>query len=173
MRATIETERLILRNLSPDDYEAAFKWCGDPEVTRYMIYPVYTRAIDVKTLWLDTLDPDMAKQYDLGIVLKETGELIGAVTITYKPNKEAWVIGYNMRRDHWGKGIMPEAAQALLAYVQEREEVKILEGAFAVENPKSGRVMEKLGMTYYGDTEFDKLDGSAHFKAYVFRRVFD
>ena len=33
MRVTIETERLILRPVVPDDYEAAFKWCGDPNVT--------------------------------------------------------------------------------------------------------------------------------------------
>ena len=48
MRATVETERLILRPLVPEDYEAAFKWCGDPKVNTYMIYPLYTKAEDVK-----------------------------------------------------------------------------------------------------------------------------
>ena len=42
MRIHIETERLILRNLTPEDYESAFLWCGDPDVARYMVYPVYT-----------------------------------------------------------------------------------------------------------------------------------
>lgn len=36
MRVNIKTERLILRNLVPNDYEAAFKWCGDPKVNKYM-----------------------------------------------------------------------------------------------------------------------------------------
>lgn len=38
MRVRIETQRLILRNLVPEDYEAAFQWCGDPKVNKYMIY---------------------------------------------------------------------------------------------------------------------------------------
>ena len=57
MRIQIETERLILRNLTPEDYRSAFLWCGDPDVARYMVYPVYTKAEDVKN-WLETLDPD-------------------------------------------------------------------------------------------------------------------
>jgi RimJ/RimL family protein N-acetyltransferase len=41
MRVRIETEGLILRPFVPEDYEAAFKWCGDPDVNEYMIYPLY------------------------------------------------------------------------------------------------------------------------------------
>ena len=54
MRFYLETERLILRDLVPEDYQAAFLWCGDPDVARYMVYPVYTKAEDVKT-WLESL----------------------------------------------------------------------------------------------------------------------
>ena len=57
MKIHIETERLILRNLTSDDWQAAFKWCGDPDVARYMVYPVYSRAEDVRT-WLESLDLD-------------------------------------------------------------------------------------------------------------------
>ena len=57
MRVCLETERLILRNLVPEDYEAVFRWCGDPDVARYMVYPVYTKAEDVRT-WIESLDPD-------------------------------------------------------------------------------------------------------------------
>ena len=53
MRFHLETERLILRDLVPDDWQAAFRWCGDPDVARYMVYPVYTRAEDVRT-WLES-----------------------------------------------------------------------------------------------------------------------
>ena len=68
MKIHIETERLILRNLTPDDWQAAFRWCGDPDVARYMVYPVYTRAEDVRT-WLESLDPEDPDDYDAGIVL--------------------------------------------------------------------------------------------------------
>ena len=68
MRFHIETERLILRNLTPEDWQAAFRWFGDPDVARYMVYPVYTRAEDVRT-WIETLDPDDPDEYDVGAVL--------------------------------------------------------------------------------------------------------
>ena len=48
MRSYPRTEELILHNLVPDDYTAAFPWCGDPDAARYMVYPVYTTAEDVK-----------------------------------------------------------------------------------------------------------------------------
>ena len=76
MRVTIETERLILRPIVPEDYEAAFTWCGDPKVNKYMIYPLYQRSEDVRT-YLESRDLDDPDNYDLGFVLKETGELIG------------------------------------------------------------------------------------------------
>jgi len=77
MRINVETERLILRNLVPENYLDAFKWCGDPKVNTYMIYPLYKCAEDVRT-WIESLNPDDPGNYDVGFVLKETGELIGS-----------------------------------------------------------------------------------------------
>lgn len=39
MRVTIETDRLIIRNLKPGDEYAVFAWAGDPDVAKYMMYP--------------------------------------------------------------------------------------------------------------------------------------
>lgn len=172
MRVRVETERLILRNLVPEDYQAAFKWCGDPKVNKYMIYPLYKRAEDVRT-WIESLDADNPDNYDLGFVLKETGELIGSGGICCAPDRDVWVIGYNLRADQWGKGLTPEAIQGLIDYVGNTRKIRAIEGEFAAENYKSQRVMEKLGMHYVRDTEYEKLDGSASYKGKVFRRDFD
>ena len=75
MRVNIETERLILRNLVPEDYKAAFKWCGDPKVNTYMIYPLYKCAEDVKT-WIEGRNPDEPDNYDVGFVIKAPCALI-------------------------------------------------------------------------------------------------
>ncbi|MBE6351036.1 MAG: GNAT family N-acetyltransferase, partial [Spirochaetaceae bacterium] len=63
----LETERLILRPLTVEDYQACFKWCGDARVNEYMIYPLYKKAEDVKE-WLKTLNTD-EKHIDYGFVL--------------------------------------------------------------------------------------------------------
>ena len=171
MRFHIETERLILRNMVPEDCEAAFRWCGDPDVARYMVYPVYTRAEDVRT-WLEGLDPEDPDEYDAGIVLKETGELIGSGGLFYKLADDLWTIGYNLRKDQWGHGYAGETIRGVLEYVKTQREVRGIQGSFANENYKSRRVMEKLGMTYAGKTEIRKLDGSAVLPAKLYRRLF-
>ena len=172
MRIDLETERLILRNLTPDDYQAVFKWCGDPDVARYMVYPVYTKAEDVKA-WLETLDPDSPDDYDAGIVLKETGELIGSGGLYYRPEEDLWTIGYNLRKDQWGHGYTGEAIRGLTDHIRKTRRIRGILGEFANENQKSRRVMEKLGMTYAGETEYTKLDGSEVFPAKLYRRIFE
>ncbi len=136
-----------------------------------MYYPLYTCAEDVKT-WIESLNPDDPDNYDVGFVLKETDELIGSGGIVYCAKRDVWEIGYNIRADKWGNGYAPEAIQGLIEYVGKTREIKAIEGRFAEENYKSRRVMEKLGMTYVGDTEYEKTDGSARFKAKVYRREF-
>ncbi|MCR4617093.1 MAG: GNAT family N-acetyltransferase [Lachnospiraceae bacterium] len=171
MRVRIETERLIMRPMVPEDYQAAFKWCGDPKVNKYMIYPLYKRAEDVKT-WIESLDYDNPDNYDMGIELKETGELIGSGGLCYSKKREAWVVGYNLRADMWGKGYAVEAMQGIIDEISKTRKINRIMGDFCVENHKSQRVMEKLGMHYYKDSEYEKLDGSEKFKAKVYIKEF-
>lgn len=171
MRVKYETERLILRTMVPEDYEAAFRWCKDPEVNTYMLYPLYTCAEDVKT-WLESRDQDDPDNYDVGIVLKETGELIGSGGLVYKAKSDVWIVGYNICSDQWGNGYVPEAIQGLLEEVGKVRNIRIVEGEFALENHKSRRVMEKLGMHYHRDGEYEKLDGSRRFQSRIYRREF-
>ena len=171
MNFRVETQRLVLRNLVPDDSEAAFRWCGDPDVNKYMVYPLYTCADNVKK-WIESIDTENPDDFDGGIVLKETGELIGSGGITYDPARNAWVIGYNLRADMWGHGYAFEAISGIINYVKTFRSVDVIEGKFAEENFRSLRVMEKLGMHFDRDAEVEKLDGSACFKAKIYRKEY-
>lgn len=171
MRIMIETDRLLLRNLAPEDYRDAFKWCGDPDVARYMVYPVYTRAEDVRT-WIESLDPDDPDEYDTGIVLKATGELIGGGGIYYNAEDDLWTIGYNLRKDQWGYGYAAETIRALIEYAGKTRTVRGIQGTFAEANDRSRRVMEKLGMTYVEDVVLTKLDGSESYPGKRYRKIF-
>lgn len=174
MRVTIETERLILRNLRPGDEKAVYAWAGDPDVARYMIYPQYRSEADgiewLKEREENADDPD---DYDLGIVLKETGELIGSGGLVYHPENGIWNMGYNIRKDMWGNGYVVEAMQAIMDEIRKSRDIRVLEAQFAVENYKSRRVMEKLGMVYDRDSSFEKFDKSAQFQSKTYRRVFE
>lgn len=171
MKIQYETERLLLRNLTPEDYQAVFLWCGDPDVARYMVYPVYTKAEDVRA-WIETLDPDDPDAYEAGIVLKSTGELVGSGGVYYKPENDLWTIGYNLRKDQWGNGYAVEMIRGILDLVRSTRDVRGIEGTFANENSKSRRVMEKLGMTFQEDVTLTKPDGSASYPGKRYRRLF-
>ena len=164
MERKIETERLILRTVTVDDAEAIFKWASDPEVNKYMIYPLHANP-DVTRDWLKSRDINGSDEFDLGFVLKETGELIGQGGIFYHEDIDAWSLGYNLRRDYWGQGLVPEAIQAIIDYVDKEKGIRAIVGEFAKENSKSRRVMEKLGMTYWKDAQYSKLDGSEIFES--------
>ena len=168
MKANFETERLIIRNLVPGDYEQAYKWCGDPIVNKYMIYPLYKNAEDVKS-WIMSLEPEKPNTYDYGWVLKESGDLIGCGGAVYHTDKDVWNIGYNLSKEYWGKGYTLEAIRGIIKYINETRKTNIIEGQFAVDNNNSKRVMEKLGMSYSRDGEYEKLDGSIKFKSKIYR----
>ena len=78
------------------------------------------------------------------------------------------MIGYNLRKYHWGRGIVVEALNAIIDHVRKHREIKAIVGQFAIENTKSKRVMEKLGMHFLKDSEYTKLDNSATFKAKIY-----
>ena len=166
----LETERLILRPITLDDLNAIYKWAGDPRVNKFMIYPLYKSPEDGRE-WIIHLYDD-EKNVEYGFVYKETGELIGSGGVSPNKNEDAWIIGYNLACDFWKKGLAVEAMEKIIEYARTKFDIKIIEGEFCVDNYGSRRVMEKLGMSYYQDTEYTKLDGSETFKAKLYRKVF-
>ena len=167
MRAYFETERLIVRNLVSQDYEQVFKWCGDPRVNEFMVYPLYKCAEDVK-IWIDTLEVDNPNIYDFGWILKDTGKLIGGGGVVFHPDRDVWNIGYNLLADKWGNGYTVEAIQGIIEYIKKTRDIHVIEGQFAADNLNSMRVMEKLGMVYDRDGEYEKLDGSRKFASKIY-----
>ena len=170
MERRIETERLILRTVTVDDADAIFKWASDPDVNKYMIYPLHQNT-DVTKEWLKSRDINGIDEFDLGFVLKETGELIGQGGLFYREDLDAWALCYNLRKDYWGKGIVPEANQAFIDYVDKEKGIRAIVGEFAKDNSKSKRVMEKLGMTYWKDSQYSKTDGSVTFESCKYIKV--
>ena len=65
----LETERLILRPLTPEDAETAFLWHSDPKVNKFMSYPLYT-DISQTVHWINDIVPT-DEDFHWGIVLKE------------------------------------------------------------------------------------------------------
>lgn len=167
LKPTLETERLIIRPIQPEDYLDAFEWCGDPVVNKFMLYSLYTNADDVRK-WIESIDHSNPDSFEYCFVEKSTGKVIGSGGLYYHEDIDVWAVGYNLRHDHWNKGFVTEAEKAIIEHVKKTRGIRELQGEFAVDNPGSGRVMEKLGMSFLQDTEYTKWDGSATFKAKIY-----
>lgn len=149
----IETERLILRPFEPEDAQPMFRnWASDSEVTKFLTWPTHTSVEVTKQVVGDwcARNTDVRK-YLWAIEWKEIKEPIGSISaVEIEEKTETVTIGYCIGRRWWGKGIMPEALQAVIAFFFEEVGASRIEACHDTHNPNSGRVMRKCGMTYEG-----------------------
>lgn len=149
----IETERLILRPFKEGDAVAMFKhYTNSEKVTEFLTWKPHGELKNTENYLKYVVLPAYEKSntYRWAIELKEIGEVIGVIDVV-RSNEEkyraelGWVIGDKF----WGRGIMPEAGREVLKYLFS-EGYKRIEAIHDVANPKSGRVMDKIGMKHEG-----------------------
>lgn len=149
----LETERLILRPFTVDDAESVYNnWASDDEVTKYLTWPTH-KSLEVSQWYVDTCIKNYKQMsyYQWGIELKETHELIGNISVvSVIENVECMELGWVLGRKYWGNGYMPEAASKVLDELFDEVGVNCVYAGHDVNNPKSGRVMQKIGMKYEG-----------------------
>lgn len=153
----LETDRLILRRFTMDDVDDMLIIYGDEEVNRFLPwFPNRTRESIVNLLESDifpTYEKPVGFRY--AIEWKETGRVIGYVSINYINEAEgSGDLGYGLSKAYWGRGIVTEASRAVLDRAHENG-FRFITAAHDVNNPGSGRVMQKVGMTYR--RSFDEL----------------
>lgn len=164
----IETDRLILRPITLDDAEACFSWNSDEKVTKYMSYSTVTdisQTID----WIKSTLTD-EKEWNWAFVLKKENKVIGTGSIGPDAKMTDYFgIGYNIHYDYWHKGYCTEAMKAIIDFAYKKLGVKKICSSHAVDNPRSGKVMEKCGLKFSHYGEFKKLDGSKTLKAKYYK----
>jgi [ribosomal protein S5]-alanine N-acetyltransferase len=160
----LETERLLLRKMRLDDARAMFAYASDPEVTRYVLFETH-RSIEDSQAFL-RLVVEGYERGDFGgwgVVLKDSGAFVGTcgVDYGYAPEHARAELGYVLSREHWGKGLVPEAVRAVIRFGFGRMELNRIQARCIAENTASARVMEKAGMTYEGTLrEYQLIKGA-------------
>lgn len=149
----IETQRLSLRPFTLEDAEPMFRnWASDPEVTKYLTWPAH-ESIDV-TRWVlnDWIGHyTEADFYQWAIVPDEVGEPIGSISVVKVNDTTQWVeIGYCIGKNWWRRGFVSEALKAVIAFFFEEVGAGRIQASHDPQNPNSGAVMRKCGMTCEG-----------------------
>ena len=116
----LETERLILREMTQEDYSSLAAILQDREA---MFAYEHAFSGEETQAWLDRmLARYRTDGYGLwAVVRKETGEMIGQCGLTRQrvEEREVLEIGYLFQRMHWKRGYAIEAARACKAYALE------------------------------------------------------
>ena len=96
--------------------------------------------------WVGTTKPGR----DFAIELRETQEIIGAITINLHEQYKRASLGYWCAIAHWGRGYMTEAVRAVINYGFRELALNRIHADCHGDNPASRRVLEKAGMIYEG-----------------------
>jgi RimJ/RimL family protein N-acetyltransferase len=146
----LETERLVLRQLTPDDAEFILELLNDPSFIRN-IGDRNVRTIEDACSYI--LNGPVASYAKNGfglylVLLKETQEPIGTCGLIKRDGLEDIDIGYALLPRYWSRGYAVEAAQATKEYAREIIGLKRIVAIVDPVNAGSIRVLEKIGLQY-------------------------
>lgn len=145
---TIETERLILRRFTKDDVEAIERIFGNEKVNTFL--PMFRlKNLEEAEKYLEERYLSFYETeewgYHYAICLKEDNIPFGYVDIGKSDSHDT---GWGMLPEYWGHGYVSEAAKAVVEKAQAAG-LPFITATHDRLNPKSGKVMQRLGMSYH------------------------
>jgi len=145
----LETPRLVLREFTVADADAANVYERDPEVVRYASHGV--RSLDESRAYIERIVTAASAEprgvYDFALVRREDARLIGRCGFRFTSFEQSEaMLWYALERASWGSGYVVEAARAVIAFGFETVRVHRFFADIDPRNAASLRVAEKLGM---------------------------
>jgi len=165
----ITTERLVLREMSPQDVNALLKHFGNAEVVRFIdMQPI--RTIKQANEWLKWMGGLYAAADGLrwGVTLRD-GTFIGSAGL-HRWNREAHyaTIGCDIAYQYWGAGYGQEAMRDMIEFGWEHMKLNRIEADIVQGNMRSLHIMEKLGFRKEGLLRQRLLKGGKYYDVHVF-----
>lgn len=140
----METERLLIRKFTPDDWQDLFEYLSKPEVVRYEPYDAFTE--------------EQARQEAINrssnscfwaVCLKDSSKLIGNLYIS-EQDFDTWELGYVFNNSYQGKGYATEAAKALIENLFINGTARRIIAMCNPINVSSWKLLERLNMRREG-----------------------
>ena len=158
MDKPLTTDRLIIRDWSPEDADGALAVYGSAAVARWLT-PAMERVGDTAAMrsvlqaWQEAQPNLPPPRGRWAVQRREDGEVVGGLVIRLlPPYDDDLEISWQLSPPHWGQGYAAEAARALVtwAFTQDVDEL------FAVARPQNHRAIstaKRLGMQWVGETD--------------------
>lgn len=160
----IKTKRLILRGFQESDLDDFYEYASVPGVGEMAGWKPHENKEVSKAI----LDKFIKEKKTFAIIDKEKNKVIGSLGVEYYDMADVLEeffllrgrsIGYVLSKEYWGRGLMPEAVQAVIKYLFDVLDYDFLLCGYFDSNLQSKRVQEKCGFVPYRKLVFDtKID---------------
>jgi len=164
MVSILETQRLILRELNPNDAENFYKLNLNPNVIKYTGNSAFKDIDEAKKFLENYQDYKLNGFGRWAVVEKSTKEFLGWCGLKYDENLDETDIGFRFFEEHWNKGFATESAKACIDYGFENLNLKTIVGRAMSENIASIKVLVKIGLKFERAFDFDQINKGVIYK---------
>ena len=142
----IDTQRLLLREITDEDRQAIFRNFSDPEVAKWFFEQPLTemdQVIEIITAF--RIEFKSSKGLTWAIALKKDGKCVGTCGYGDIDLGQRGEIGFDLAKEHWGKGLMSEALAPVITYGFDVLRLSKVEAHSYSTNTRAIKLLEKLG----------------------------
>ncbi|MEC4051308.1 GNAT family N-acetyltransferase [Myroides odoratimimus] len=155
MKNVLETDRLVLRELITADAEHFYQLNLNPNVMRYTGDDAFDSVDDAYTFLANYSDYERNGYGRWAVIRKEDNAFLGWCGLKYNADIDKTDIGFRFFEEHWNMRYATESAKACLDYGFTTLGLHYIIGRAMKENIASIKVLEKIGLVYESDFDFD------------------
>lgn len=149
----LQTERLLLNMIKPDDQQAVYAIFSDEQVTRYNDIQTFTSLEDAEW-FLHFIERRFLEHVGICWALRlrdQPDKLIGMAGFNaWNRQNHCGEIGYDLAQTYWGWGLMKEALSVMIDFGFQQMMLNRIEAEVMVDNHQSSRLLEKMGFKREG-----------------------
>jgi ribosomal-protein-alanine N-acetyltransferase len=160
----IETDRLLLKNISYEDNEFMLEHFADDYVSKYLYDEEPFRNLEeVNELIALYIKPEPRYMHRWILITKEGNKKIGTCGFhRWNTNTGCTDIGYDLQEAYSGKGFMSEALSAIIPFAWNEMKVRQINAHIYVDNENSIKIAERHGFVFSGETEICVFRGKEY-----------
>lgn len=151
MTPMLKTERLLLRPFRMEDAHAVHTHCGNWNIARMLTRVPHPYRRDLAEIWIGRHEEDWRSGAEVTFCIDLDGDVIGAISLRRSAGG-TYELGYWLGEPWWSKGFATEAARGAVRFAFEELGADKLTSGHFLDNPASGRVLEKCGFRYTGES---------------------
>jgi [ribosomal protein S5]-alanine N-acetyltransferase len=149
----IVTARLLIRSFKQGDLKDLIEYTNEPEWVRYLVNIPYPYTIkDAENFLMTFTDSDNWEKLQIFAIVM-VNKVIGDIYLNQREEdriNDRAELGFSLSRQHWGNGLMTEAAQAVINWAFQTYPLNRIFATVDPRNDRSWHLLEKLGMKREG-----------------------